>query len=99
MGYGPEPGGCVDILRELGARSVKGNHDIAVNNVESSTSNFNVHAAMAIEVNRRLLNQGQLRWISTLQRVYNIDLEGYKISVFHGSPHKMYCPREGTSYF
>jgi putative phosphoesterase len=86
VGYGPEPGGCVDILRKHGAMSVKGNHDVSITNGDHLISHFNVHAAMALEINRRLLNQVQLRWVRNLSTVLNIDLEGYRISIFHGSP-------------
>ena len=30
VGYGPEPGGCIDLLREYDHVGIAGNHDLAV---------------------------------------------------------------------
>ena len=86
VGYGPDPGECVETLKKIGARAVSGNHDVGVVTGEGPSSHFNVHAATAVDINRRLLDQTQLRWLGSLRKGLNIDIEGVKISVFHGSP-------------
>jgi putative phosphoesterase len=86
VGYGPDPGDCVERLKELDVRSVSGNHDLGVTVGERPTSHFNVHAAAAVEINRRLLNPAQLRWLERLPKGLNLEIGGVKVSVFHGSP-------------
>lgn len=86
VGYGPDPGDCVERLRGLDVRSVSGNHDLSVTAGERPISHFNVYAAAAVEINRRLLNHAQLRWLEGLPKGLEFDIEGKKVSVFHGSP-------------
>jgi putative phosphoesterase len=86
VGYGPDPGECVEALKGMDAWAVPGNHDVGVLTGEGPTSHFNVHAAAAVDINRRLLNRTQLRWLERLRKGLEIDIEGVKISVFHGSP-------------
>jgi predicted phosphodiesterase len=86
VGYGPDPGDCVEKLKGLKIRSVSGNHDVGVTMGECPTSHFNVHAATAVSINRRLLNQAQLRWLEGLPRGLDFDIGGVRASVFHGSP-------------
>ncbi len=86
VGYGPDPGECVETLKEMEAWTVSGNHEVGVITGESTTSHFNVHAAAAVDVNRRLLNQTQLRWLGRLRKGLEINIEGVNVAVFHGSP-------------
>ena len=86
VGYGPDPGGCVDTLRRLEIRSVSGNHEVGVTKGEGPVSHFNVHAARAVEINRRLLNKGQMQWLGKLPNSLALDIEAVRVSVFHGSP-------------
>lgn len=84
VGYGPEPGGCVEALRELNARYVAGNHDVEVTNGESFGAN--PYAAQAIRIHRSLLDPEQKGWLGGLPRSLELDLDGFKVVVFHGSP-------------
>jgi putative phosphoesterase len=84
VGYGPEPGGCVEALRELNARYVAGNHDVEVTTGESFGAN--PYAAQAIRIHRRLLRSKQKKWLSSLPRSLHIELDSVKVAVFHGSP-------------
>ena len=86
VGYGPDPGGCIETLRRLKARSVSGNHEVGITTREEPPSHFNVHAARAVSINRRLLNGNQLLWLKRLPKSLNLDIMGANISVFHGSP-------------
>ncbi|MCW3978967.1 MAG: metallophosphatase family protein [Candidatus Bathyarchaeota archaeon] len=86
VGYGPDPGDCLERLKGLEVRSVSGNHDVGVTTGERTISHFNVHAAAAVNINRSLLNQAQLRWLERLPKGLDLDIEGIKVSVFHGSP-------------
>ena len=86
VGYGPDPGECVETLRRLKVRSVSGNHDVGVTTAEEPPSHFNVNAAKAVSINRSLINQGQLHWLGKLPKSLNLDIMGANVSVFHGSP-------------
>jgi putative phosphoesterase len=86
VGYGPDPGACVETLTKMESWSVSGNHDVGVIMGESITSHFNVHAAAAVDINRRLLNRTQLRWLGRLRKSLEINIEGVKLAVFHGGP-------------
>jgi len=86
VGYGPDPGDCVETLKRLKFRSVSGNHDLGVTTGEGSVSHFNVHAARAVNINRRLLNQDQMQWLGKLPKSLELDIEGARVSVYHGSP-------------
>jgi putative phosphoesterase len=85
VGYGPEPGECVETLKKMDVRAVSGNHDVGVVTGEGTT-HFNVHAAAAVDVNRRLLDQAQLIWLGRLRKSLEMNIEGVNVSVFHGSP-------------
>ena len=84
VGYGPNPEECVDGLYFKGFRCVAGNHDYAVATVE--TDWFNEDAQDAIRINRGQLSSGSLRWLEKLPTGLRLELDGFKISVYHGSP-------------
>ena len=83
-GYGPKPGECVDAVRGLNARCVVGNHDVEVTTGEPLGSN--PYAAQAIRIHRRILDPEQKGWLGGLPRSLELDLDGFKVAVFHGSP-------------
>lgn len=84
VGYGPDPGICVEAVKNLGAMCVSGNHDYAASTGDSS--NLNAYAAEAIAINRRLMNAGQVAWLGRLPRRIAVELEGVSVVVVHGSP-------------
>lgn len=55
VGYGPDPGPCVDLIGRVCAAAVMGNHDEAVL-VEERPANFNPAAAASLSVTRDLLS-------------------------------------------
>jgi putative phosphoesterase len=88
VGYGPEPGECVETIKKMDAWVVSGNHDVGVVTGEGPTSHFNVYAAAAVDINRRLLNRTQLNWLGRLRKGLDINIDGVKVAVFHGSPNR-----------
>lgn len=84
VGYGPHPQECVDKLYFQGFRCVSGNHDNAVATVE--TDWFNDDAQEAIRVNREQLSATGIRWLGSLPTGLQLELNGLKIAVYHGSP-------------
>ena len=84
VGYGPDPGICVETVKKLGVLCVMGNHDYAASTGDSS--NLNEYAAEAISINRRLMNPGQAAWLGGLSSRLTLDREGVAVAVVHGSP-------------
>ena len=78
VGYGGDPGPCVERVRERCATTVMGNHDAAV--VDPSLRQwFNAHAREAIERQADLLEPDARSWLSDLP--WTIDLE--EVSMTH----------------
>ncbi|MEM2127809.1 MAG: metallophosphoesterase family protein, partial [Candidatus Bathyarchaeia archaeon] len=64
--------------------SVMGNHDYAI--VTGDTSGFNPYAAEAVRINRRLLKTDEVRRLGSLPMGLNLEIDGVRIQVYHGSP-------------
>jgi putative phosphoesterase len=84
VGYGPNPEECVDRLYFKRFKCVAGNHDNAVATIE--TDWFNDDAQDAIRINRGQLSLASLRWLGKLPTELKLELDGFRISVYHGSP-------------
>ena len=81
VGYGPDPDGVVDRLREVGALGVRGNHDAAACG-GSEIDWFNPEARRAMEWTRAAISPSTLAWLSALPE--RRTLEGCEL--VHGSP-------------
>lgn len=84
VGYGPNPSECLRKIDELGFHSVMGNHDYAI--VTGDTLGFNPYAAEAVRINRRLLEADEVRRLGSLPMGLNLEIDGVRIQVYHGSP-------------
>lgn len=81
VGYGPEPEACVRLLRERGALSVLGNHELGL--VEAAARGwFNPQARKALDRTRTLLSAESLDYFATLPRA----LEHRGALFVHGCP-------------
>ena len=81
VGYGPEPDGVVERLRDVGATGVRGNHDAAaVGGPE--IEQFNVDARHAMEWTRATIGDATKTWLGALPE--RLELEGF--TLVHGSP-------------
>jgi diadenosine tetraphosphatase ApaH/serine/threonine PP2A family protein phosphatase len=80
VGYGAAPGACIDLLREVGAVVVKGNHDAAVAG-ELDPARFNPLAREAVLWTRAALGTEHLDWLAALP--YRLDLPD--CSLAHGT--------------
>lgn len=81
VGYGPEPEACVRLLRERGALSVLGNHELGL--VEAAARGwFNPQARKALDRTRALLSAESLEYFQTLPRA----LEHRGALCVHGCP-------------
>jgi len=83
VGYGAAPSECIEILRDIGARVVKGNHDAACVN-EMDLTYFNTYARAAVIWTRAQLSREESTWLARLP--LTLDLED--CSVAHGTYHR-----------
>ena len=80
VGYGADPGACVERVAELGAVVVAGNHDLAALD-RMDLNYFNPYAREAILWTRTALGSGHREFLSSLPLVR----EDGPITVVHGS--------------
>lgn len=81
VGYGPDPNGVVDRLRQLGAVGVRGNHDAAaVGGLEIEL--FNPEARAAMEWTRAAISETTRTWLRALP----ISRSEGELTLVHGSP-------------
>lgn len=83
VGYGAAPSECIELLREAGARVVKGNHDAACVH-ELDLTYFNTYARTAVVWTRAQLSREDSTWLARLP--LTLDLED--CSVAHGTYHR-----------
>ena len=65
VGYGPDPNEVSAQIRELGAVTIRGNHDKAVAEL-MNTDDFNPVAKMAVNWTRAQLSNENLDWLAAL---------------------------------
>lgn len=80
VGYGAAPRECIELVREIGATVVKGNHDAACVG-EIDLQYFNNYAREAMRWTQRTVNEADRRWLVELP--YTVDLE--HCSMGHGT--------------
>ena len=81
VGYGPDPNGCVDKVRDADAVAVAGNHDLAAAG-EVGVETFNPFARAAVRWTAERLSPGNADYIRTLPLV----VEDCGWTVSHGVP-------------
>ena len=81
IGYGPDPGPCIDLLRSHDERSVAGNHDLASVG-RLSLEAFNEHAAAANTWTSTQIDDDQTEYIRGMP-LRNVQGE---FTMVHGSP-------------
>jgi diadenosine tetraphosphatase ApaH/serine/threonine PP2A family protein phosphatase len=82
VGYGADPGACVDLVFDKAALTCAGNHDWAASG-RIDTSNFNTMAAAAITWTQAELSEHQTQYLDALPLEYHRDDAHF----VHGSPH------------
>ncbi|MCA9320893.1 MAG: metallophosphoesterase family protein [Planctomycetes bacterium] len=81
VGYGADPGACLDRVRNLGATVVAGNHDWAVVG-KLDTSFFNVYAKAAVDWTADQLTAEQRQWLENLPLTVTLEDQ---VSVAHST--------------
>ncbi|MCL5788350.1 MAG: metallophosphatase family protein [Candidatus Marsarchaeota archaeon] len=84
VGYYLWPNEVIDVLREMSAISVRGNHDEAVLNGDSSW--FNEVARAGLEYTVNSISLESKAYLAGLPTSVQTDLYGAKIAMYHGSP-------------
>src|SRR5262245_9050254 len=80
VGYGPEPGGCIELLRRYEHACVAGNHDrAAIGAME--VDEFNAYAAAAVEWTARRLDDAGRAFLENLPEVLVL----HNFTLVHGS--------------
>jgi diadenosine tetraphosphatase ApaH/serine/threonine PP2A family protein phosphatase len=72
VGYGADPGPCIQAMRDLDATVVAGNHDWAVVG-KLDVGFFNAYARIAVEWTRSVLSTDDLRWLERLPLRKSVD--------------------------
>ena len=65
VGYGPDPNEVSSKIQELGAKTIRGNHDKAATDL-MATHDFNPVAKAAVDWTRSRLTPDNLKWLSDL---------------------------------
>lgn len=83
VGYGPDPGPCVDLIRETCEITVLGNHDAAVAH-EKDVEVLPRDGQAAARLHRTLLNDDQLAWLAALP----LQATAYGATFVHATPER-----------
>jgi diadenosine tetraphosphatase ApaH/serine/threonine PP2A family protein phosphatase len=81
VGYGPDPNGCVELLRDLSHLCIAGNHDWATLG-KLDLDDFNEDARRANQWNREQLTTHNLRYLDNLPET----IVNGQFTLAHGSP-------------
>jgi len=102
VGYGPDPGQCIELLRQCNHVCIAGNHDLAAIG-KIDTSDFNPDAATANHWTTRQLSTADANYLENLPLV--MEKDGFTLA--HGSPREpiweyllsISSARENFTYF
>ena len=89
MGFGPHPSGCIDLLRQLDAKMVLGNHDSRILDI----GNRGARRAAPVDWDEWTLDQlteSQLSFLASMPTELSVDSCGTIIQVMHHPAHAPY---------
>lgn len=95
IGYGPDPAGCIDRIRERGIPTVIGNYDDGVGNRRGSCGCYYAsgEARADGEASYRFteprVDEGRARWLAALPQQLRFDVGGRRVLLTHGSPRRI----------
>ncbi len=85
VGYGPNPSTCVDLLNQLGARAILGNHDAAILAIRGRAAR-RANPVDWDEWTFDRLSESQLSYLATLATELTVDFRGIKAKAMHHPP-------------
>ncbi|MBM4056005.1 MAG: metallophosphoesterase family protein [Planctomycetes bacterium] len=88
VNYGPYPKECIKIIRELTDKIVRGNHDNAIGkNAECGCSEkYKTLSDQGKIFTKTILDSHEKKFLANLPITMNIEMEGIKFLLSHGSP-------------
>jgi len=97
VGYGPWPGACVDVLREAGVVTVRGNYDTGAGLLLQDcgcaypTPREQETGAISLGWTQAVLTPNQREWLAALPDLATVTTPGGRplAVVFHGSPRRV----------
>lgn len=81
IGYGPDPGACVDLVRERAVATVRGNHEAALAD-DRELAALPRDGQAAVRLHRELLDGDQTAWLAGLP--LEAEVEG--VTLVHAAP-------------
>ncbi len=94
VNYGPNPSECIEHVRSISNKIVKGNHDHAVGTGRDEYGcppKYRILAEPGKDYTRSVLNEEEREFLQTLTPVEELELEGFKFLLSHGSPNGDMC--------
>ena len=85
VGYGPNPVECMDIIQDVVAGTVLGNHDAAVCGRMDYSYYYN-EARDVLDWHRKSLSKKSMKYLKELP--YELNVEGASVRLYHGSPYE-----------
>ena len=84
VGYCAFPNECCEIIKANASKIVKGNHDNAV--IEADTSRMNPYAARAVRWTADSINSSSREFLMSLNAESRFQVGGRTVAMYHGSP-------------
>jgi predicted phosphodiesterase len=95
VGYGPDPAGVVDRLRDLGVPTIRGNYDegIGLRRGECgcyyATDQARTDGAASYEFTEAAIDDARAGWLAALPGEIRFEERGARVLLAHGSPRKI----------
>ena len=95
VGYGPDPAGVINRIREAGIPAIKGNYDEGIGEARGdcgcyyATEQAKIDGASSYAFTDAALDEGDRSWLAALPAEIRFDEAGAHVLLVHGSPRKI----------
>ncbi len=95
VGYGPDPNGAIDLIREAGVATILGNYDDGVAFDRGDCGCYYADAAArrigdaSYEFTAATVTLEHKAWLRGLPRELRVEAAGLRLHLFHGSPRRI----------
>lgn len=83
-GFGPHPNRCIETIRGLNVKSVRGNHDQGI--ILDDYSGLPEEVGRADAINREIITQNNLDWLKIQPMTVELMVNGVSITLIHANP-------------